>query len=343
MNSLKVFWQFEELVAKILKANGFSVDPDWPFGPERGFDFLATIDNDRWAIEAKYYRTERAQPALLDVAAERLSAALEAEQLTNGMLVVSCVVDPAARLRFEESYGILVCGRGDLSVWARRSHELSEQLTDMLESWNSPFGPNDGTDLHELIKRPRTARSAPRTPPESRGTQLCSELRSLKAGAKTWTAYEKLCETILKYLFSSDLHGWHRQMRTEDGFNRFDYVCRIRPRSEFWHFVVNHLNSRYVLFEFKNYAKRIRQGQILTTEKYLLERGLRRVGIIVCRSGNNEGAEAMRKGAMREHGKLILVISDEDVCKMLHMKQSGEDPSDMLFEIADDFLLKLPR
>jgi hypothetical protein len=46
---------------------------------------------------------------------------------------------------------------------------------------------------------------------------------------------------------------------------------------------------------------------------------------------------------MREHGKLILVISDGDICRMLHMKQNGEDPSDMLFEIADDFLLRLPR
>jgi hypothetical protein len=192
---LKVFWQFEELVAKILKANGFSIDPDWPFGPERGFD-LATIDNDRLAIEAKYYRTERAQPSLLDVAAERLSAGLEAEQLTKGMLVVSCVIDPAARLRLEERHSILVCGRSDLSVWGRRFPDLFEQLTDILESWNSPFDPNDGKELRELLQRPQTGRSAPKTPPELRGAQLCSELRSLKPGAKTWTSYEKLCETI---------------------------------------------------------------------------------------------------------------------------------------------------
>ena len=51
----------------------------------------------------------------------------------------------------------------------------------------------------------------------------------------------------------------------------------------------------------------------------------------------------MTQGAMREHGKLMLVVDDEQVCEMLHMKERGEDPSDLLFELADEFLLALPR
>jgi hypothetical protein len=51
----------------------------------------------------------------------------------------------------------------------------------------------------------------------------------------------------------------------------------------------------------------------------------------------------MTQGAMREHGKLILTVDDDLLCKMLHMKQRGEDPTDCLFELADDFLLSLPR
>ena len=46
---------------------------------------------------------------------------------------------------------------------------------------------------------------------------------------------------------------------------------------------------------------------------------------------------------MRDQGKLMLIIDDQQVCKMLHMKERGEDPTDLLFEIADDFLLALPR
>ncbi|WP_299772422.1 hypothetical protein [uncultured Pseudoteredinibacter sp.] len=46
---------------------------------------------------------------------------------------------------------------------------------------------------------------------------------------------------------------------------------------------------------------------------------------------------------MREHGKLILALDDEAVCKMLHMKEEGEDPTDFLFNLTDDFLLSLSR
>ncbi len=51
----------------------------------------------------------------------------------------------------------------------------------------------------------------------------------------------------------------------------------------------------------------------------------------------------MMQGAMREHGKLMLVIDDDILCRMLHMKERGDDPTDFLFQLADDFLLSLPR
>jgi hypothetical protein len=113
--------------------------------------------------------------------------------------------------------------------------------------------------------------------------------------------------------------------------------------TEFWSFLVDHLNSRYIIFEFKNYVGKIKQGQVLTTEKYLLERGLRKVAIILTRDGADKNAFKMMQGAMREHGKLMLVVDDVILCKMLHMKERGEDPTDCLFELTDDFLLSLPR
>jgi hypothetical protein len=125
--------------------------------------------------------------------------------------------------------------------------------------------------------------------------------------------------------------------------NRFDLICRLKPTTEFWTFLINHLNSRYILFEFKNHSGPIKQGQILTTEKYLLDRGLRKAALIFTRKGADKDAKKMAQGAMREHGKLILIVNDENLCAMLHMKDRGEDPTDNLFEIADQFLLTLPR
>jgi hypothetical protein len=180
-------------------------------------------------------------------------------------------------------------------------------------------------------------------PCRRKGSTFCKELRSLKRGRATWAAYEKLCDRILRYLFQNDLHGWHKQVTTEDGVSRFDCVCRIKSNVEFWRFLVEHLDSRYVLFEFKNYIGEIKQGQVLTTEKYLLEPSLRRAAILMTRAGADKSAKAVIQGAMREQRKLVLVIDDDQVCEMLHMKENGEEPADLLFDVADQFLLSLPR
>ncbi len=334
-------FQFEQLVRKILEANRFQVQEAGLGGRDVGFDFTATLGNEIWAIEVKFYRTARAQVSLLQSAASRLASRGIIAGAWKGMLVVSCHLPSALRLALEEKFSITFVDRADLLNWAAKAPALLDELNSLLES--------DPASTPEASTRPaeptQTSKRLPAaSPPEdTKGTELCRELKALKRGKTTWSNYEDLCDRILRYLFPNDLHGWHRQKRTDDGLNRFDYVCRIRPTTDFWQFLLHHLDSRYVLFEFKNHTSKIKQGQILTTEKYLLERGLRRVAIVISRGGAEAGAIKMAQGAMREHGKLMLIIDDEQVCEMLHMKERGEDPTDRLFEIADDFLLALPR
>lgn len=308
---------------------------------DAGFDLMAQFIGERWAIEVKYYRTARAQPALIDAAATRLADNSISANVSNAILVVSCVLSENVREALEEKHGINLVDQSDLRSWCAAYPELAEELEALLETDPSePQALTPKRDKPTVSSRP--VKYLPRSV-DTQGTELCLELKSLTKGKASWAKYEKVCEKILKYLFLNDLHGWHSQKRTDDGLNRYDYVCRVRPATEFWKFIIDHLDSRYVLFEFKNYSGKIKQGQILTTEKYLLERGLRRVAIIMTRVGADNHAIAMTQGAMREHGKLMLILNDEKVCEMLHMKERGEDPTDCLFEIADDFLLRLPR
>lgn len=333
--------QFEYLVQQILETNEFQVSVAKLDGRNAGFDFTATLGNEVWAIEVKFYRTARAQVSLLEAAASRLASRGIIAGAWKAMLVVSCQLPNLLRVALEERFGITFVDRIDLLNWAAKTPALLDELNSLLES-----DPETSLDVSARSAEP-TAASRPlpdASPPEdTKGTELCRELTALKRGKTTWSAYENLCDRILRYLFPNDLHGWHRQKRTDDGLNRFDYVCRIRPTTDFWQFLVHHLDSRYVLFEFKNYSGKIKQGQILTTEKYLLERGLRRVAIVISRAGAEADAIKMTQGAMREHGKLMLVVDDDQVCEMLRMKERGEDPTDRLFELADDFLLSLPR
>lgn len=333
--------QFEELVRKILEANQFQVQEAWISNRDTGFDFLANLENETWAIEVKFYRTVRAQVSLLESASTRLASRGIIAGAWKGMLVVSCQLPPALRVTLEEKFSITYVDRTDLLNWAAKTPTLVDELNALLEADPTSTPESPARVVEPTLASKPLPQASP--PEDTQGTLLCQELKELKRGKTTWPKYESLCDRILRYLFPNDLHGWHKQRRTDDGLNRFDYVCRIRPTTDFWRFLLDHLDSRYVLFEFKNYTGKIKQGQILTTEKYLLERGLRRVAIVISRAGAEVDAIRMTQGAMREQGKLMLIIDDEQVCEMLHMKERGEDPTDRLFEIADDFLLALPR
>jgi hypothetical protein len=332
---------FEDLVRQILASNGFDVHADgFPRG-NTGFDFIATSENERWAIEVKHYRTARAQASLLEAASARLVSRGLTAHARKAMLVVSCELSPTIRKSLTQRFTVLYIDRNDLLKWAASVPSLLDSLSALLEL--------TGTQGREAAEQPAPsiASSEPLAsvyPQEDlHGGELCEELRALKRGKGTWAKYEALCDRILRYLFPNDLQGWHKQRGTDDGLSRFDYICRVRRTTEFWRFLIDQLDSRYVLFEFKNYAGPIKQGQVLTTEKYLLEKALRKVAIILCREGASPDALKMTQGAMREHGKLMIIVDDNTVCEMLHMKQRGEDPTDRLFDLADGFLMSLPR
>lgn len=333
--------RFEDLVRRILESNSFQIRENLIRGDE-GFDFLGSLGHDTWAIEVKYYRTARARPSLLESAAKRVVANGIRHNANKGMLIASSVFTPETRMMLERKYSIVLVDRTDLRIWASQWPELMDELDSLLELDSEFIDTRKSRRLDfDKISMKIGEKSVPSI--DTRGTELCTELKSIKRGKRHWAQYEALCADILQYLFPNDLKGWHKQKSTDGGANRYDFVCRISSTTEFWKFLVENLNSRYIVFEFKNYTDKIKQGQILTTEKYLLERGLRRVAIIFTRRGADKNAVGMMQGAMREHGKLILALDDETACRMLHMKEKGEDPTDLLFELVDDFLLSLPR
>lgn len=334
--------KFERLVSNILAANEFHIEvspPDF----DSGFDYVIAIPKRRLAVEVKYYRTEHAQPILLENAIKRLIESADRSNLKHAVLIVSCVVEDVLRASLERQFGVFIRDRYSLMAWALQAPEHIDDLRALVDdsSISEQLVANAKTDFNDSIATYKFVPSL--TPPVEKGHSLCSELKKIGLGKKHWSVYEIICIEILRYLFGDNLVNIKVQHGTEDGLHRFDMVSRIAPTTKFWEFVDNRLSSRYVLFEFKNYSSKIKQGQILTTEKYLLPLALRKVGIILCRKGADKNANSTIAGAMRESGKLMLVLQDDDLCKMLHDKDEGRDPTDYLFDLTDDFLMGLTR
>jgi hypothetical protein len=72
-------------------------------------------------------------------------------------------------------------------------------------------------------------------------------------------------------------------------------------------------------------------------------RALRSVAFIISRVEAHKSALAAARGALREHGKLIVNLTVDDICKMLAFKDANQDYNGFLFDKIDQMLMKLER
>ena len=174
---------------------------------------------------------------------------------------------------------------------------------------------------------------------------LIGEMKLCLSGKEMARAYEVLCCEMFKQIFSESLTLWKEQPKSNNGLYRFDLLCRIKDGNQrtFWSILEKFFNSKYVVFEFKNYGKPITQSEIYTTEKYLYAKALRSVAIIVTQNGYDENAAWAAKGCLRENGKLIILLNTDDLIHMSEMKVKQEEPSDYLMEKLDNILLELEK
>lgn len=171
------------------------------------------------------------------------------------------------------------------------------------------------------------------------------ELNNVVDGPNNSKEYEVLLEKIIKDIFSNELTLFQRQSRTEDGINIFDMICKIKNgiNDDFFTIVEKYYKTKYILFEFKNYSNVIKQGQICTTEKYLFETALRKVAIIITRHGIDKNGMKLTKGILRESGKLMIVLDDEDVKEMIRIYENGEKATTVLERKLDKLLTTLEK
>jgi hypothetical protein len=262
--------------------------------------------------------------------------------ISKAVLIVAANIKPEIQKRVEDEYNIQVINLDGLLSLASVDLELLGKLIKLCEVDLSERQLD--SDLAGIL-HPEVINFESKEPlkGEVQGDKFKEKLKSILYGIDGCHDYEDLMSEILQYLFDGDLKGWHQQKRTTDDLHRYDLICRVVDKSTVWSFISSNLDSRYVLFEFKNYQDKIGQSQVYSTEKYLFEKAKRKVCFLISRKGPSDNALVACQGAMREHGKLIINLDDDIVVSLIDSKISGDDPNEILFEKVDDFLMKLPR
>ena len=241
--------------------------------------------------------------------------------------------------------GIIIVDIANLLYLVQENDELMKELIKIVQYDIYNIMPKPLVDL-EIFKIQSKEELSEKLETEiERATGLIKKLEKLECGRKQEVdkEYEKLCVNIIKFLFSTEFTRMLEQSSTEDRMFKMDLVCGLKGTSEFWKILINHYNTRFIVFEFKNYEDKIDQNLIYITEKYLYNATLRNVAIIISRKGFSPNAHKAATGILTETGKLIIELKDEDIITMLRMKADGQDASDYLLNILEEYLISISK
>ncbi|MCQ8545330.1 MULTISPECIES: hypothetical protein [Klebsiella pneumoniae complex] len=346
-----VYTYFEKLCSEILAESGYEIygfNSLHTTAQKEKFevDFFAKNIVGDFVVEVKFYRSERENAVLLNRAASMLLRKSLALNKKGKLLMVSCIVSPVIRRSIEEVYGVTIYDRNDILKLSIINAGLASQLDEILEPGKDEVkieqASNISLDFNSIsLEKIQKVNEEYSSEILNKSKRLKKDLEETPLG--DGPSYEKICKEILRFIFEPQLSGWHSQLSTFDSLYRYDLVCRVKSDTDMWSFIINEMKSRYVVFEFKNYSDPIGQQQILTTEKYLSPKSFRSVAFIISRRNISKSAEMMCQGAMREHGKLIINLCDNDLVAMMNKKVEILEPSDYLFSLVDNFLLGLTR
>jgi len=332
---------FEILIAELLCLLGYeNVHTNVDFPGELGHDFevdVVVIKDNRALVVAEVKAYRPTSPPQLDMVRRALDQTKNLKYRTSAptaILAVSCIFT-APMWALAENYK-------DVVVWdLQKLFEKALPFPEYFKNLALALEMEPSVAMEEIVGHHRPIQSD--SIPSLKGEDLAKKFDEIQPGRNMARSFEDACIAALQYLFEGDLFGWHEQHQTEDGLHRRDLICRVLPNAEVWKLILSDFQSRYVIFEFKNYSEQITQQEIITTERYLYPRAFRKVAIIISPLGCTENATKVINGAMREQGKLIISLTTLELKRLLVQKDQGSDPNTFIFERIDKFMMALGR
>lgn len=314
-------------------------------------DLIMEKDDNLIYVELKTYRGPTVYNYLLDIAATQLLrykqnfTEIYAKSLVGKKpafyLAVLCLVDPNLKSQYLRDHDIHILDVADLLYLTQSDSELYKRLTQMLPYPvdHIPSSKPDSPLLNILEFPPEE------TEVDIPSISLIDKLRQCKTGknAKAASQYEQICNEIIHYLFAPEFSKEIRQFKTFDRLFRMDLLCALKGTTALWNFLIRFFNTNFVVFEYKNYGSKITQNLIYITEKYLFDAALRNVAFIISRKGFDRSAQIAASGCLKEHKKLIIDLTDDDLIKMIRIKEDGEEPSDYLLSKIEDYLMSIGK
>ncbi len=321
----------ESIAVRIFEGSGYKLEQNC--NTNIGFDFVVNNDNKAYCVEVKattslIYRNYSA----LEKSLKHL-AGIDSKNNIIPVLMVFATVPDDYRREIKDKYKTVVILDLSNILFATQGTNLQEELISIL-----PFSIDQVLLVEDELGLGWIEHN-------DNGHTLIRNIDDCLAGREHASKYEEACFDMLRFIFADDLSLWSKQPFSNKDLYRFDLLCRIKDNTEktFWLMMEHYFNSKYIIFEFKNYENKITQKEIYTTERYLYRKALRSVAIIVAKNGFDENSLWATKGSLRENGKLLLIITVDDLKTMCQLKMNQQDPSQLLLDKVDELLMTLEK
>lgn len=334
--------QFKKIIADIFRYYNFTVTSTHEANnifPDYGYDLYVQFENQHYVVEIKYSRNESNHYPLCQIAQRLMTTAEKFQNSVTPIIIIGAKLTQKSRCLVEKiGSNIILLDIQNLLYIIQKNENIKNNLISLLE-----FSTNDilPEKPNTLIFDTFTAKTKTN---EEIGIQLKTRINNW-SNSNPYTEYENLCYETLHFLFNDELSLWHKQETSNSELYRFDLICKIKDGdvSGLWSTLLRHFNSKYIIFEFKNYVDKISQKEIYITDRYLYLKALRSVAIIISCKGASENAQKAIRGTLRENGKLILSINNKDLSEMIDIKMRNEIPADYLYGLLDNLLIDLEK
>ena len=171
--------------------------------------------------------------------------------------------------------------------------------------------------------------------------KLIKELKEIEPGKKNWSRYQNHIGKIIDYLFADILSAAIPESSDENKINRRDFILRNYTADGFWKYLRSRYNADFIVIDAKNYKGGVKKREINQIANYLKKGGTGTFALIISRVEENRNAYLTRRDKWLLDEKMLVVLTDDDICKMILAKAASNDPEEIIKQRIEEFRLKI--
>ncbi|HWQ77052.1 MAG TPA: HNH endonuclease signature motif containing protein [Syntrophomonas sp.] len=269
---------------------------------------------------------------------KKMIAEIKSYSSLTGLRVDDIIDQLNTYRKFDPDASVLLIIPGTLPA------EYRSKLKDaQIDLWDRDYISTEFSHEISMIDHPLSKRFQARKKevPSNRIEELIHALQQCPAGTQHWSKYQGFIGEIITLLFCPPLKQPIKELFDMNKVNRRDFILPNYTQDGFWKFMRDQYHADYIVIDAKNSGMPIKKRDVLQIGNYLKRHGAGLFAMIFSRKGQAKNIEYTLSELWGTQGKLIVILSDNDIEQMLLLKMNGGSPVEVIQQKIEDFRLSI--